>query len=268
MQAREVTAYLTATRPVSGWFFPVDAYLFGAINAIQVESDISGNLFEIGVHHGKTAIQLAHMRRGDELLGVCDVFERQDLNRDDSGAGNRVIFEQNFKRYCADVAGLRIYAKRSELLTPDETTRDCRFFHIDGGHMPADVMADLATAERALGSNGVIAVDDVFNGNWPGVMHGFYNFMMQNLATLTPVFIGGNKVFLCRPSAVSLYESGWSGLDPKRYFSRVPFWFGPKEWFGRAVLTAIRRTWLDLQPITAAVDHLSARYAPVLSKAL
>ena len=63
MNKSEADAYLRATSAVEGWFFPIDAYLFAAIDEIQKRAGITGNLFEIGVHHGKTAIFLARMLR-------------------------------------------------------------------------------------------------------------------------------------------------------------------------------------------------------------
>ena len=91
MQHEDVRRYLGETKEVQGWFFPVDAYLFGLIDEIQRREDLRGHLFEIGVHHGKTAIFLARMARAGELLGVCDVFGQQELNRDHSGEGSRDV---------------------------------------------------------------------------------------------------------------------------------------------------------------------------------
>src|SRR5512133_2585130 len=97
MNKVEVADYLKATRGVEGWFFPIDASLFGMIDAIQKREEITGDLFEIGVHHGKTAIVLARMAAPGEALGVCDVFEQQELNADSSGEGSRELFEKNMR---------------------------------------------------------------------------------------------------------------------------------------------------------------------------
>jgi hypothetical protein len=81
-----VSTYLNATQHVEGWLFPIDAHLFAMVDAMQKRMNICGNLFEIGVHHGKTTILLAHLASSHELVGVCDVFDRQELNVDGSGA--------------------------------------------------------------------------------------------------------------------------------------------------------------------------------------
>ena len=247
MTRDDVRRYLDETRDVEGWFFPVDAYLFGFVDEIQRREGIGGNLFEIGVHHGKTAIFLARMRREGELVGVCDVFDQQELNRDRSGEGNRAIFERNLRGHA-----LRVFARASNSLTPEDTTTGCRFFHIDGGHGAEDVVNDLTVAARALLPDGIVAVDDLFNPNWPGVGEGFYRFIAARPDVFVPLLIGGNKVLLARPGAAARYERHWGGAGDA---VDAPFAFDFKEWLGRRVLTAIRLAWVDLDPYGAARMH-------------
>src|SRR5687768_13855520 len=99
MRADEVDRYLQQSSVVEGWFFPVDAQLFGAIDEMQKRRGISGDLFEIGVHHGKTALLLLRMAAEDEFVRVCDVFGRQDLNVDGSGEGSRALFEEYVNQF-------------------------------------------------------------------------------------------------------------------------------------------------------------------------
>src|SRR5258708_35141788 len=160
----DVCDYINGTQAVEGWFFPIDAHLVAVGNVVPKRMKVRGNLFEIGVHYGKTAIFLAHLASPDEILGVCDVFDRQELNVDLSGAGSRALFEKNMSVH-ACAANLRVFAKPSSQLTTEDTTTTCRFFHIDGGHRPQDVYTDLETADRALLADGVVAVDDRFNPN-------------------------------------------------------------------------------------------------------
>jgi hypothetical protein len=257
MQREDVRRYLGETKDVQGWFFPVDAYLFGLIDEIQRREDLRGHLFEIGVHHGKTAIFLARMARDGELLGVCDVFEQQELNRDHSGEGSRDVFLRNLRALGnLDDARLRVFAKESSALTTADTTTSCRFFHIDGGHRAEDVVADLATAERALLPDGVVAVDDLFNPSWPGVGEGFYRFIAARPDAFVPIVIGGNKVLLARPDAADRYERHFADREALRNAVDAPFAIDDKEWLGRRVLTAVRLTWVDLDPMGAARMHL------------
>jgi hypothetical protein len=56
MKKLDIRDYLDATSGVKGWFFPIDAALFGAADEIWKLERIKGNLFEIGVHHGKSTV--------------------------------------------------------------------------------------------------------------------------------------------------------------------------------------------------------------------
>ena len=238
MKSSEVLDYLRATRHVEGWFFPIDAYLFA-----------------IGVHHGKTAIFLARMAAAGESVRVCDVFDEQALNVDHSGEGNRAVFDRHWREHAGD-AVLRVFAKLSSALTPDDTSTRCRFVHIDGGHRAEDVMNDLAVAERALLPNGIVAVDDVFNPNWPGVSEGFYRFFNQRPDAFAPIAIGGNKVLLARRGSAAFYDVQLADIGRwSAFIEPQPFGLDFKGWMGRNVLTAIRRAWVDLDPAGAARLH-------------
>src|SRR5687767_10517483 len=67
------------TRRIDGWLAPGAVYLFALTDRVQKQHGIVGNLFEIGVHHGKSAMVLGAMARASERLGVCDIFGNQAL---------------------------------------------------------------------------------------------------------------------------------------------------------------------------------------------
>jgi SAM-dependent methyltransferase len=258
MKKADIRDYLRSSAGVKGWFFPIDVSLFGAIDEIQKMESVKGNLFEIGVHHGKSTILLAKSKQADETLGVCDIFEEQGLNKDASGKGDREIFLGNMRSLAATGEdALRVFAKSSMDLTVADTTDACRFFHIDGGHWPEIVLSDLKTADRALLPEGVVAVDDVFNPNWPGVGEGFYQFSREYPDRLVPIIIGANKVFLARPQFVETFRKY---CTPVKEFSKLvesaPFSFEDKDWLGQKVLTAIRHSWVDISPVRTALSHL------------
>jgi hypothetical protein len=247
----DVNRFLLAAEHVEGWLFPVDAHLFAVCSEMQVREGIRGNLFEIGVHHGKTAALLAWLAQPGEVLGVCDIFDQQELNADLSGKGNRQIFEHNMRLIAPDTA-LKIFAKPSSTLMTDETTTSCRLFHIDGGHRPNDVYNDLEIAHRALLSLGIVIVDDPFNANWPGVSEGLYRFFSDRPKDFAPILIGGNKAYFCRPHAVSNFRI----TELPR---GLPYFLGQKEWLGCKVPTALNYAWVDLDPIGAARLHYQPR---------
>lgn len=254
MHEHNVRQYLDDTASIEGWFFPIDASLFGTLDEVQRREAIAGNLFEIGVHHGKSAILLARMLRDDEHLGVCDVFGQQELNVDHSGEGSRELFLRNMTQFAPHVR-LRVFAKRSDQLTIDETTNRCRMIHIDGGHRPVDVIGDLELSERALSRDGIVIVDDVFNPSWPGVGEGVHRYFAREHAAFVPIIIGGNKAFFVRHAAYVRYRPWLERIAANELFTSAAFHFEFKEWLGTNVLIASRRDWVDLHPMEAARLH-------------
>jgi len=231
MKKLEVANYLAATSKVDGWFYPIDAYAFAMFDDIQRSENIKGNLFEIGVHHGKSAILLGSMARGEEIVGVCDIFEEDSQDH---------FIEYMRTHTSLPPDRLTIFAKRSTTLVADDTTISNRFFHVDASHSAKDVFADLVTADRGVGPDGILAVDDVFSSIWPGVSEGFYNFHTTRPDAFVPIFIGANKVYLTRPDAALVYEKHWAkDGDVAGYFEPGPFSFEMKEWLGRRVTTAV-----------------------------
>jgi Methyltransferase domain len=254
MTEDQIQQFLNDTENVEGWFFPIDASLFGALDEIQKRERITGELFEIGVHHGKSAILLARMLQADESLGVCDVFGQQELNVDHSGEGSRELFLRNLSRH-APAAAVNVFAKRSDQLTAEETMTRCRFVHIDGGHRPTDVVNDLHVAARALLSDGVVVVDDAFNPSWPGVGEGLYDYFASEARAFAPIIIGGNKAYFVRASAIERYRPWLERIATGEFFQSPAFGFEYKDWLGHNVLTASRRDWVDLHPLAAARLH-------------
>jgi hypothetical protein len=261
MDKASIKRFLEDTAHVQGWFFPIDAYLFGMVDDVQKRSGIAGDLFEIGVHHGKTAILLARMARQGESLGVCDVFERQDLNHDGSGRGSRAVFTENLAKHGGlKESQIKVLAKPSDTVRDDEIDTNYRVFHIDGGHLADIVWSDLRLADAVTRRNGAVILDDVFNPSWPGVGEGFYRFMSSTPGSFVPIIIGGNKVVLTRPEAAERYTRHWANADTWRtYFEPGPYWFTLKEWLGVKVLTAVRQEFVDLNPIAAAKQHLHGK---------
>jgi hypothetical protein len=96
-----VAAYITrGLETVEGW--GIDHFLaqfFLLLDQFQKENGVTGNLMEIGVHHGRSAILLALMARPEETTIFLDLFGRQGENIDFSGRGSRAIFEGNLENW-------------------------------------------------------------------------------------------------------------------------------------------------------------------------
>ena len=89
------------------------------------------------------------------------------------------------------------------------TTGRIRFFSIDGCHFYQHVENDLRLAERTLTAEGIIAVDDFFNKDWPDASFAAYDFIRQTDA-IVPFAITSSKLYLAAPRVAEQYKTALS----------------------------------------------------------
>ena len=218
MEKGNLSAYVKhGNHLVKGWLTP------GAIKAIvslsmeQRKASVSGGVAEIGVHHGRLFILLYLLGVMGEPAVAIDLFSQQDLNRDQSGAGDLERFKKNLRRH-ADTDRLVLYEG-------DSTRLDCqklidlgrgrlRMISIDGGHSPEVTAHDLFVSEGALANGGVIILDDCFNEAWPGVMDGVRQHFSSS-RSIVPFGVGANKTFFCHKEFAQAYAAALKAIDPK-----------------------------------------------------
>jgi len=199
---------------ISGWLPPEAAYFTAYLLSYQKEINMTGNILEIGVFHGKY-LSLLYLFSGEkETVHGIDAF----LNGTDKRAlANRVfdniacfcgkraptnrVFDNiacfcgkrgaptyrvfnNIARFCGNNDRLKIIAKNSLNITPDDLrdkeTSDFRFISVDGGHTSDIVYHDLCLAKSVIKDGGIIALDDAFNHTTPGVNEGMHRFMLSD----------------------------------------------------------------------------------------
>ena len=119
MHPADVRTITRRTRRVEGWFSAEAAALFGLLDEAQRAAGVEGHLFEIGVHHGRSAVLLSQLARPGERLGVCDLFGEQSQNVSASGGGDRAIFERNIAALAPGFDRLDVFATASDELTPE-----------------------------------------------------------------------------------------------------------------------------------------------------
>ncbi len=207
MRSVDVSRYIKTASKIDGWFSGDAARLFGWIDEIQKANGVVGNLFEIGCHHGKSAQLLGAMARPEsESLSVCDLFGLQTDNVSRSGHGDRDVFENNMQVVRDLGVKYQIFQKNSLELNPSEIGDGYRFFHVDGGHNPDEALADLKLAASCLCEKGVIALDDPFRIEWPGVTEALIRFL-DEYTDFEALIVGCNKVLLTRRAASAIYLS-------------------------------------------------------------
>src|SRR5690349_24881509 len=66
---------------VRGWFYPPDLVAFWIADRIQKDAFLSGNICELGVYQGKSAITLGHMIQSEEILFCFDLFHEYPIDK-------------------------------------------------------------------------------------------------------------------------------------------------------------------------------------------
>lgn len=218
MELGKLNAYAKhGNRLVKGWVLP------GAIQSIiglaeeQRKANISGGVAEIGVHHGRLFILLYLLGVKGEPAVAIDLFSRQDLNIDHSGAGDLERFKKNLKRH-ADTSRLVLHEGDSTKLSPQDLIDlgggQLRLISIDGGHTPEITAHDLSVSEGALVNGGVIILDDCFNETWPGVVEGVQQYF-SSPRSIVPFGIGANKTLFCHKPFAERYAAVLRELDSR-----------------------------------------------------
>ncbi|WP_084729402.1 class I SAM-dependent methyltransferase [Streptacidiphilus neutrinimicus] len=162
---------------VPGWFPVADHRLFCWLLEHQQEREISGDVLEVGVYLGRSAIVLGRHLRAGETFTVCDLFESEAPDSANSAEMShsyrekltRRAFEANYLAFHDTLP--RIHQGPSAELADTKLIEpgSQRFIHIDASHLYEHVAADLRFAREALRADGIVALDDYRSEHTPGV---------------------------------------------------------------------------------------------------
>jgi hypothetical protein len=91
------------------------------------------------------------------------------------------------------------------------------FCHVDGGHSRAETLHDLELSTSLLVPGGLVALDDYFNPEFPGVCEGAIEFWTRHPKVLRPVALLSTRLSFKRHqrSSISMPTSG-------QHFRRYP----------------------------------------------
>jgi hypothetical protein len=159
---------------VPGFLGALDAALFLRLAETQARRDTRGHLLEIGAWYGKSAIVLGSLKREDEELHVCDLFEtppptaagRRELGGHD--APSRAQFEATYERVHGELPVVH-HCPSSMLSARELGPNQYRFIHLDGSHRYEAVLTDIALARELAADECVIVFDDFSNLGHLGV---------------------------------------------------------------------------------------------------
>jgi predicted O-methyltransferase YrrM len=251
MQPSFLQRYLRSFHRIEGWFEFDAALLFMKYNQLVFGHAAPGNVLEIGVHHGLSAIAIAALKGLGKQLTAIDLFDdQQDKNLSGSGRGDRRRFEKNMREFYPDSKFIRVIARPSGELTPSDLGSGFTFVHVDGGHSPEEVFHDLKLCYDILTDGGLIALDDYFNPEYPGVGEGAVEFALRHPAGLRPLVAGYNKVlFQKRGDNLPNVNDGFLEAFPDLEYKTVRMWKSPVILLGTSL-----RKYIDLYASTP--DHI------------
>lgn len=197
---------------VAGWFRPIDRRLFDAIDIKQRELGITGAILEIGCYQGTSAILLGYMKRENDRLVICDVFDGACEADEDYAERaryytpnfGRTMFEDNYRRFHAELPEI-IAAPSSTLQLPEHSFR---VIHVDGSHAYDQVRLDLLLAKELLCEGGVCIFDDITSPHTPGVQCAVWQGVIQDnfvpmLQTVKMYGTWGNPIEIPMPEGLS-----------------------------------------------------------------
>lgn len=188
-------SYSQASQSVEGWFNSEAAAAWDCLLAFQRASNITGNLLEIGVWNGKSAmLSVLHAEAGEVQLLV----DPRDLK----------VAVANLRQVRPD-ATIDVFPRVSRALFKHPEYRNMlssfRWIHIDGKHSAQDVGVDLRLADELLNESGLVVLDDFFNAGYPQVTQATYQYMFSHPNSFSLLLCGHAKGYLCRPLAVAKY---------------------------------------------------------------
>ena len=195
----KVEQHFKSLRAIPGWFWPVDMFLFLAVDKLQKMQHVTGDILEIGVYHGKSAVLLGNFLRSDEELMVCDTFDSESIREHNLSENQkyyanlqRQTFEKNFAQFHSQPP--RIFACSStDLIKYLHPSNRFRLIHIDGSHLYDVVREDIKLSRQLLQDNGVVVFDDYRSPHTPGVSAALWDAVLHQ--SLHPFCLSPSKMY-------------------------------------------------------------------------
>ena len=259
MKRIELEEFLQDTKRIPGWLSFHDAAVLDGILSHQSEDGTKGNLLEIGVYAGKSAVLLGHHLKPKEEFHVCDIFgEPTDSRNTDEILQSyrnlsRVRFEENCNKFIGE---LPIIHECLSLELPRILEHNkFRLIHIDGSHLYEHVVKDLEFATSAIDRRrGIIAVDDFRAQHTVGVAIAVWKSILTG--TLIPLVITPAKIYLGSSDVLFDFDEMKEKLDSLKIQSVYEDILGNK---------ILRTFGLRDDQLYATTSKLSAFIPPILT---
>lgn len=186
---------------VPGYFTPRDAAFFVAVHEEQRRRGTDGDLLEIGVSEGRSAVLLGALAADHEEVVLCDVWGHE------VGAppadptqvrGARRFLETYRQRHARDP---RLVVASSDQLAGIGLSATFRLAHIDGSHDHDVVGTDADLVAGLLQPAGIVAFDDIASRAWPGVAAAVWPRVAAGV--FVPVLLTDDKLYVTTDAAAA-----------------------------------------------------------------
>ncbi len=195
-----------STREIPGWFDDVDDALFHGVLAAQARR---GNLVELGVYLGRSAVVIGEYLRSGEVFFAVDLFERSDLAPSSEGLAEEIRayagvaqeqFSVEYSRAAFEANYSAVHDELPEIVQQPTVAAQkhvpessARFVHIDASHFYENVREDLLSARQILQADGLVVVDDYRTRHTPGVAAAVWRAVAMD--GLIPVCLSPEKFY-------------------------------------------------------------------------
>ncbi|MFJ8956041.1 class I SAM-dependent methyltransferase [Streptomyces sp. NPDC102381] len=239
MQHESHTAPAELPRPaalddVKGWFHNIDQVLFDWFLSRQRALGQGGDLLELGVYLGKSAIFMGQYLEEKETFTVCDLFDSpagdlandKEMNKSYSTL-TRTAFEANYQAFHDELP--EVVQGPSQVITSLVAPGSCRFVHVDASHLYEHVHGDIEASRELLGEDGIVVLDDFRAEHCPGVAAATWGAVATT--GLKPLCITATKFY-----------GTWGSFEPVRtelgamLAGRKDFWHGAEEVAGHSMI--------------------------------
>lgn len=217
---------------VVGAFWAPDLDLFRVL-LDETASRGPGDLAELGVLVGRSAVLIGDSLGPEETFTVVDLFEDPAAddantaeNRDSYHGISQRRFEENYLRFHD---GLPVIVRGlSDTVLEHASRGSHRFVHVDASHLYDHVAQDIISSQALLRPDGVLVLDDYRAEHTPGVAAATWQAV--RLRDLHPIAVSPHKMY-----------ATWGDPEPHQ--------------------AAVRR-WLDVTDIFSEVQSVNG--APLL----
>jgi hypothetical protein len=184
-------------KDIPGWFRWADQELFKYFLSAGAPEE-PGDLVELGVYMGKSAVLMGGCLRAGERFVVCDLFESEaadEANLQENSASysslSRRAFEDNYRALCGDLP--EIVHGPSSTIVDHVPAASARFVHVDASHLYEHVAVDVDSAEMMLRKDGIVVFDDYRSEHTPGVAAAVWGAVQEG--RLKPICVSPSKLY-------------------------------------------------------------------------